>query len=386
VRREAEALLEHGFRVDVVCLRAAGEARRELVGGVEVFRLPVAHRRAGLFRYAAEYAAFFTLAALRVAHLHLRRRYAVIQVNTMPDVLVFTALLPRLMGTPVVLDMHEVIPELYAAKFGKPMDSYPVRLLAGAERVSTWFADCVLTVSEPTRRVLEGRGIAPGKLSVVMNAPDERLFQHTATDRVTVANQAVTLISHGTLAERYGFQTAIIAVALLADAQRDVRLLVVGTGDYETTLRNLARELGVEPRVTFTGRRTLEEVAELLPSADIGVVANESNVFTDLVLPTKLMEYVAVGVPVVVARTPAVEEYFDDTMVTFFEAGDAASLADAVLDLSRDAARAQAKVTHARAQFLTNYNWSAMGAEYAGIIARVAASANDPTSAHRTPR
>src|SRR5438270_13900169 len=107
--------------------------------------------------------------------LHLRRRYAIVQVHTLPDVLVFAAAVPKLMGARVILDMHELTPEFYASKFGND-DGFVIRLIATLERLSASFAHRVLTVSKPTWKVLIERGIPPSKLEIVMNTPDERIF------------------------------------------------------------------------------------------------------------------------------------------------------------------------------------------------------------------
>src|SRR6476619_4018442 len=85
VRREAEALAAAGHEVDVLCMRRAGESARERCNGVDVVRLPLQHHRGGVARYLLEYALFFLAAAGVLTWRHLRRRYDVVQVNTMPD-------------------------------------------------------------------------------------------------------------------------------------------------------------------------------------------------------------------------------------------------------------------------------------------------------------
>lgn len=112
------ALEGMGHEVEVICLRRAGERRHERIGTVQVRRLSLAHHRAGPLRYLYEYGVFLVLAGLLVSLRHLRSRYDLVQVHSMPDGLVLAALLPRLMGTPVILDLHECVPEFFATKFG----------------------------------------------------------------------------------------------------------------------------------------------------------------------------------------------------------------------------------------------------------------------------
>lgn len=364
VRREAEALVELGYEVDLVCLREPGQARRETVGGVRVRRLPFTHRRESAARYLFEYTAFPLLAAAVVAALHLRRRFDVVQVNTMPDHLVFAAAVPKLLGARVVLDMHEAMPELYISKFGASPRA--VRVITAVERASAAFADDVLTVSEPHRAVIAGHGVPAGKLRVVMNSADERLFRPMTNGHDPAAGPV--LVTHGTLVARYGFQTAIRAMALLRDELPAARLMIIGDGEHAGALRELIAELGVEDRVELLGRRPLDEVPALLARADIGVVPNDLDDFTDIVVPTKLMEYVAMGLPAVVARSKAVEAYFDAASVAFFAPGDAEDLARAIVALAGDRAAARNMAERARSGFLAEHSWSVNKRAYAEII------------------
>src|SRR5688572_8324413 len=103
VRRDAETLARMGWDVSVVVLTRPGQPRRETLNGVRVYRLPVRHVRGSALRYFWEYIAFLTLAFLTLSALHLRRRLQVVEVDNMPDVLVFSALLPKLTGARILL-------------------------------------------------------------------------------------------------------------------------------------------------------------------------------------------------------------------------------------------------------------------------------------------
>src|SRR5687767_13192959 len=145
VRREAEALAAQGVEVHVICLReprktgAEREARHAIVNGVRIHRLPVSRRRGGVLRYLYEYMAVGLAGAVKLASLHLRRRLHVVHVHNMPDILVLAALVPRLFGSTVVLDVHDPMPELYTS-WNHRADSLLVRLLRIQERISHAFA------------------------------------------------------------------------------------------------------------------------------------------------------------------------------------------------------------------------------------------------------
>jgi glycosyltransferase involved in cell wall biosynthesis len=370
-RRQVDALLAAGYRVDLICLRAPGESRRERVGELELHRLPVTHERAGVGRYLFEYSAFFALATVELSRLFAERRYPVVQVSTMPDFLVFSAVVPKLFGARIVLDMHESMPELFGSKFGPSRGRALVRGLVALERASTRFADRVVAVSEPTREVLASRGVPEGKLAVVMNTPDERIFHRLEGDSRPPRSHRL-LVAHGSLLEHYGFQTVVAAMPAIRAAIPDARLQIVGEGEYEPELRRLAAELGVEGEVEFLGFRPLDEMPGLVGQADIGVVPNEADYFTDLVVPTKLMELVAMGVPAVVARSKAVDHYFDESMVRFFEPGAPDDLARAVVEVARDPEEARARAERAAAGFLPAYGWRRMQKEYVRLVDELA--------------
>ena len=136
LKRDAEALLASGREVDVVCLRKKGEKAKEVVNGVQVYRMPVEHHRGSSWRYLWEYSAFLLLAFFKLALLSLRRRYQVIEVSNLPDVLVFSTLVPKLLGAKVVLYMRDPMPENFAEVFGAGEGHPIVRLLRLLQRAT----------------------------------------------------------------------------------------------------------------------------------------------------------------------------------------------------------------------------------------------------------
>jgi glycosyltransferase involved in cell wall biosynthesis len=203
------------------------------------------------------------------------------------------------------------------------------------ERLATGFADHVLTVTEEWQRTLVSRGVRPDRVDVVMNVADEGIFSPSARN-ARPPDGVFLLLYHGTVAHRYGLDIAIRAIAQVAD-RVPAHLLIHGNGDVLEELKALTRQLGVDDHVTFsTSHLSTPELAKLVGSADVGIVPNRSDIFTDGILPTKLMEYAAVGIPAIASRTPAIARYFDEDMVRLVEPGAVDDLAEAILDLYRD--------------------------------------------------
>jgi glycosyltransferase involved in cell wall biosynthesis len=359
VEREARAAVEAGYEVEVVCLRGRGEPARETVDGISIRRLPIAHERGGgLKRMLVEYAGFTLLAGLQLA---LRRRRAdVVHVHAPPDFLVATALGPRLRGASVVLDIHDLSPHMYMARFAPGARTRLLtRALTAVERVSCALAERVITVHEPYARELAADGVARKKIAVVMNAADEAVVERAAARAVGARNgHPFTAAYHGTITSWYGVDLLVDALGRLDARIPDSEALVLGGGDAVDDVRDLAAQAGIADRVEVPGEylpleETLTRVASV---ADCGVIPNRPTTLNRFALSSKLFEYVALGIPAVVARLETLAAHFDDDHVTFFEPGDPASLAEAIAWVAEHPAEARAKAERARDR-AAEYSW-----------------------------
>ncbi len=275
IQRQAAAALDGGFEVDVICLREPGEPPHEIVDGVWVRRLPVRHdRSASAAAMAAEYLRFIVLATLAVARLDRHRRYDVVHVSNPPDLLVLSALLPRLRGARVIFDVHDLTPEMFDWRFaGFPGGGLVYRLLVFQERLACRIADRVMTVHDSCAAVLKGRSVPSGEpVTVVMNTLDERLLPAVTHEVRGEWHRPIRLVYHGSLTHLYGVHLLIEALAKL-DSDEPVELSVLGDGDEQPRLEALVADLNLEDRVHFSkGFRPIDEALEKVAAADIGVV------------------------------------------------------------------------------------------------------------------
>ena len=364
LRREVAALLDDGFAVDVLCMRGPGEAALERNGALTIRRLPLSHVRAGIGRYLFEYAAFLALAGAWLTALHVRRPYDVIQVNTPPDSLVFAALVPKLLGTPVVLHLAETMPEFFATKFKTTLRHPAVRLMGWVERLSIAFAGAAITCTEQMRAGFARRGSDPRRIDVVLNSADESIFDPTRYPTPARNDDEFVLICHGTMEERYGLDTTIAAVALLKDEIPGLRLRLIGGGTYRPTLERLAADLGIAERVEFSkGWVTLDELVGAIAASDAGVVAMKRDAFRDVTHCNKMFDFISMRKPALVSRTTAVEAYFGDDCFEMFESADATDLARAIRRLHGDTSRRAELVRNAAARN-ESYRWPHQRAHY----------------------
>jgi glycosyltransferase involved in cell wall biosynthesis len=377
VRREAEALAAHGDEVEFFCLRNPGEAAEEVVEGVRVRCLPLARYRGGnSLLYVGGYLAFLMMALVAVGAAHLRRPFRIVHVNNMPDFMVFAALVPRLLGARVILDIHDTMPEIYRGKFGVG-DGHPlIRLLRFQERLSARFAHQVLTSEHTKKHALVEHGLESDRIEVLLNLPDPRIFAKAASasaaDPAGEPAAEFRLVFHGTLAKRLGVDLAVRAVAKLRDEMPGLRLDLIGDGDQRAELIALAEELGVQDRVRFSeGFVPVEALPALLRGAHLGVIPTREEISTRYMLPTKLLEYIALGIPALVAPTHTIRHYFDDDQVAFFLPGDVDSLATEIRALAGDPGRRH-RLAAAAERFLQQYSWDTHKRVYLDLVDRLA--------------
>jgi glycosyltransferase involved in cell wall biosynthesis len=381
VAREAAAALADGYAVEVVAMRRTGEPAQELVDGVLVTRLPIRHARGGgIGRVLAEYLVFAALATSVVGARTVRRGYDVIHVHNPPDFLIIAAAVPRLFGSRVIFDIHDPSPEMFAMRFPGRVGMAAGVILRRLERLATVLADAVLTVHEPYRREMIARGIPETKVAVVMNSLDERLLPAPKLR----PRGSLRVVYHGTVTPPYGASLLVDAAARLAVEVPELRVEIIGEGDGIPELRERVRSLRLSDRVAIDGEYIPHrEALERVSGASVGVVPNLPTRLNRFALSSKLLEYVALGVPVVSADLPTIREYFSADEIQFFEPGSSDSLADALLAVIHDPDRAAARAERARRRYEA-YRWGVNAPKYLTILDHL--SSRSKASAIRVTR
>ena len=368
VRRKAEALVAAGYAVDVLALRSTFAASKTYqLNGVTVYTISLGKKRGSLLRYLFEYVAFFVWCFFKLFSLHRKKRYAVVDVNNLPDFLVFAAAWAKWKGAKLVFDMHEITPEFYISKYGMKESSIMVKLLKLVERASFKFADHVITITEPIKELLRTRGLPASKCTVVMNSVDEALFQAPVTvvpePAAAAAPGKFIMMYHGTLTRIYGLDIAIEAFSLVHKQMPGAQFWILGGGPERKALEELCRNLGVDNKVSFIGNVLPQEVRQWLHRSDVGVLATRRDVFLDFSFSNKLSEYIIMDKPVIASRLRTIHHYFTEQALAFFEPGKAQELAEQMLRLYADPAL-RAKFVEKAKQEYAPINWEVMKHRY----------------------
>ena len=379
VRRKAEALVSAGYSVDVLALAPAQRKGTYTLDNVNVYTLSLGKKRGSLPRYLFEYAAFFLWVLVRVLLLMRHRRYVVIDVNTLPDFLIFAVVPARWMGAKLILDMHEITPEFYISKYGIAEDSWLVRLLQFQEKISFNCADHVITINEPIQGLLARRGLPSQKTTVVMNAADEGRFlpsSHAAA--IDDRSRAFVMVYHGTLTRIYGLDIAIEAFSMAHGEMPGSELWILGSGPEQSVLAGLARERGLTSDVKMVGQVPSADIPAWLNKCDVGVLPIRRDVFLDFAFPNKLPEFIIMGKPVLMSRLRTIRHYFSEEALSYFEPNNSADLAKQMVRLYRDRGLRARQATRAKQEYAP-IRWDVMRQRYVKLVDDLAGSTRPMT-------
>jgi len=354
VRFEVESLVDWGYEVLFLVPKEGPAPRAYVLCGVEVKELNVRkYQGQGNARYLLSYLTFLVLAFLACSRLFIQSRITAVHVHNMPNFLVFAGFLPRIFGTPLILDIHDTVPETYAAKFGTTS-----RLIFGLlqleERICCWLAHRIVCVNHVQREAVVRRGIPPDKIITIITLP--RFISQRPVCYGSKQTESFRLVNHGTISKRLGNDLIVEAAARLVHEIPGFELHFIGAGDGLDEVVRLSKSLGIENHVHFHRVVPWDALPKELAPMDAGIVANRRNVATELMLPVKLIDYITLGIPAVVPKLKGLEYYFSSDMVSYFEPGNVNSMVDAILRLYQDRGRQEQQAQAARA-FLNHYGW-----------------------------
>jgi glycosyltransferase involved in cell wall biosynthesis len=365
VRRYAETLASRGDQVDVVALRQKGQSRSDVINGVRVFRIQKRSvTEKNKFAYLAKLSLFFLRSMAFLTREQLKKRYDLIHVHSVPDFEVFAAVYPKWTGSKIILDIHDIVPEFYASKFKASKDSFIFRLLVAIERLSTGFSDHVIAANHIWEKRLQDRSVPARKCTTFLNFPDIQNFHRRGRTRT---DDRFILLYPGTLNYHQGLDIAIRAFAQIKDQVPQADFHIYGTGEQLDVLKSLVAELGLQDRVSFKMVLPFYEITNVIENSDLGIVPKRGESFGNEAFSTKILEFMALGVPVVIPETAVDRYYFNDSVAKFFKASDEKSLADSMLLMITNPELRKNLVRNADV-FIRKYTWDENKNTYLDLV------------------
>lgn len=333
IRREAEALEEAGYEVDVLCRYSGNQPTKEKFGRITAYRIMNAPQRDNRIVYLLQSFIFLVVAFFYLLVLSINKRYYIIQAHNLPDYLIFAAAIHKLFGVKLILDIHDPSVDLFEEKWPGKKNKVLKFLLAKAERYSCKLADNIITVTNTCKERLVERGNAPEKITLILNTANEDLFRFNNQRSFKEIKAGLRIMYHGTIAERFGLHNVIEAMPILLKEVPGSVLNIYGRseGNYFAKLNNLISKLKLENNVKLNGIIFREDIPEEIKNHDIGIVPYLKTDYMSLALPTKAFEYIATGLPLVSTRLKDLSETFDDSCITYIEDSEAQKIAEAIL-------------------------------------------------------
>ena len=367
VLRYAETLAQRGDTVEIVALRRGPELpAEETINGVKLFRIQdrFGKTQTSSSSFLWPLVRFLAASSWWLTRSHAKRRYDVIHVHNIPDFLVFAAWYPKLTGAKVILDIHDIVPEFFGSKFKKSDESALVRGLKFVEKMSASFANHVIIANHLWLDKYIKRSSKAEKCTVFINNVDRALFKPRA-DRG--AKNDYLIVFPGGLQWHQGVDVAIRAFAKLQKRLPQAKFHIYGDGNMKQSLEDLTKELGLTESVRFFKPMKIREIVDVMAGADLGVVPKRADSFGNEAYSTKIMEFMSVGVPVVISSTKIDRFYFNDSVARFFESGNVDALAEAMYEVLTNEELRRGMVARA-SEYAVRNSWEERKTEYLDLV------------------
>jgi glycosyltransferase involved in cell wall biosynthesis len=384
VRRYAEALVRRGDQVEAIALASHDVLLGpEEISGVAVYRIQRRDRNErGKWTYAWRLLRFLIGAFVFLKQRHKHLHYDLIHIHNMPDFLVFAAWYPKWTGAKLILDIHDLVPELFANKFDAHDKGGYIGVLKAVEKVSARFVDHVIVSNHLWYDKLVARSVPKDKCSVFLNHVDPAVFYRRPRTRT---DEKLVVIFPGSLQRHQGVDIAIKAFARLKSKVPNAEFHIYSSGGaVQAELASLVSSLGLTDSVKFYGSLSVHQIADVIANADLGVVPKRADSFGNEAYSTKIMEFMSQGVPVVVSRTKVDSFYFDEITVRFCTSGDDKSMAEAMLEVVENKTLRDSLIANGY-KYVEQHSWDTRKDDYLKLVDKLTEGAcadHAPTAEH----
>ncbi|HEY3251860.1 MAG TPA: glycosyltransferase [Ignavibacteria bacterium] len=382
VRRYVNALNSEGIYCVIICSKKPYEKYFEEWNANRIYRIPISKKRASFFVTLIEYLAFMEISGTLLFYLGIKHRFKIIHIHTLPDFLVFAAFWNKIFGSKIILDLHEIFPELYMVRTGAVENSFKVKLLKLAERLSIKFANLVITIHDNAREIfvrrLADKNIEK-KIHVVMNSVDPAEFnppvipvQAGPAERGAILSTEFTITYNGTVVKLLNLTMIVDALASLknkipAEDFGKIIFKIYGDGPALNDILLHAKKLNVENKVKYLGYIEPREMRKEVLKTSVLILPPLKNIYSDLFYTIKLIEAIYLKIPVIATRLNTYKRYYSEDSLFYFDSGDVNQLTSRIKEVFYNKELVKRKTESAFADY-EKVGWNVMRGRYMEII------------------
>ena len=368
MRRNSETLFREGYEVDVICYGRKGQLKNEVMSGVNVHRVYFFHHRDSIFWYFFDYLAFFLLVSFHLLRLSIKKRFDVIEVCNIPDFLLFSTMIPKLLGTKVIFFMFEKSEALFTDSLNLSRKHILTRMYNIIIKLCAHYADYVFVTDVVVQKDLaDYYGIRPEKVTLILNVVDESVFNLSPEFQISKNKEFQVLVVSSVL-KRYGIQTMVQAIPLLVKDIPELAVRIIGWGEYQPVLKDMAEKLGISEYLHFEGFLPYDQVPAAMIQADICVAPMIEDVGT----PNKVLEYLGMGKATISTDLPGLVALVSSDCMLFYSPGNEVELAERIIELYHSPEKRLALGKNGQ-EFYNKYRWSETKVKYLDVYQRLSA-------------
>ncbi len=369
VRRYINALNEIGIKCVIICSKKKNDKYFENWKGNRIYRIPISKKRSSFLFTFFEYLFFTGISLHLLIYLSLIYRFKIIHVHTLPDFLVFATLFNRIFGTKIILDLHELFPELYMARTGAGETSFGVMILRFFEKISIKFASQCITIHDNAKNIFcnRNKGI-DNKMTVIMNGVDPEEFKETKL----ISTGEFIIIYNGTINKILNLGIIIEAMYLLRkkidimDFEK-IKFKLYGDGPSVKEILRSAKNFDLENNVEYMGFMQPELMYKEILKSSVLIIPPLKNIYSDLFYTIKLVEMIYLHIPTITTRLNTYMYYYSEDSLFYFDSGNAEQLAEKIIEVYFNKDLVKQKTENAYKDYM-KVSWEIMKARYLNII------------------
>jgi len=371
IRRFANVLLSNNYEVYIICLSTEKKVNIENIGNLHIYRIPLKKKRGSLKRRIFEYLIFEILAFLWTTYLFFKFRIKLFHISTLPDFLIFSCIIPKLLGANLLLDFHELFPEaMLQFKPSIKQNELSYKIILFQEKLSYLFANEIIVFHDPAKDILNSRMKGAKTISTIMNGFDEselpQFSKKTSTD-------SFRIIYNGTINKNLNLSLVLYALQVIKLSHNDIFNKIIfeiyGEGPDLQNLLNLAKKLELN-NIFFGGRVSFSKMIECLQNADVCVLPPKKDIYSDLFYSLKLTEMIFFKIPVIATRLNTYKYYFPEDCILYFNSDDHLDLADKIIFTYFNKEKTKVFTYNAFRSY-QKVSWDIMKIRYLDIIKRL---------------